>query len=174
MRQQTERVIAEMMGYFQEFVEVPHPVFGNLPVCPFARKARLDNAIMFRVYPFADRDVTSDAGFMEIVTTFAGDDAHEILIVAHPDAEKLSVADMTLFVDALNPKLAPHDLVGFGGHPQDPFNIQGVYTRRSPYPHLSIQSTPYLKQITQSLRNTDYYRNWTHADLEAIGFHHRQ
>ena len=29
-------------------MEIPHPVFGNMPPCPFAQKARLQGQIFFR------------------------------------------------------------------------------------------------------------------------------
>jgi hypothetical protein len=171
--QPTEAVIAEMMAYLQDFVEVPHPVFNNLPVCPFARKARLDNAIQFQVYPFTPHDLGPKSKFMELVTAFTQNDDAEILIMIHPQPTAMSAVEMESFVEALNPQLAPLELLAFGGHPADDFNIQGVYTRRSPYPHLSIQFTPFLNQVTQPLRDTGYYRHWTPADLDAIGFHER-
>ncbi|RZM82798.1 DUF1415 family protein [Leptolyngbya iicbica] len=173
MSQPNEVVIDAMMAYLREFVEVPHPVFGDLPVCPFARKARLDNTIQFQVYPFTQNEVEPDSQFMELVTDFTRDAGSEILIMIHPRPAGMSLAAMESFVEALNLHLLPLELMAFGGHPEDNFNIQGVYTRRSPYPHLSIQSTPFLNQVTQSLRQTGYYQNWTAADLDVIGFHER-
>jgi hypothetical protein len=36
-----------------KFIEQPHEVFGGLPVCPFARAARLKQTIRFEIRPFA-------------------------------------------------------------------------------------------------------------------------
>lgn len=173
MSPRVDGVVAEMMQYLQTFVEVPHPAFGDLPVCPFARKARLDDAILFRVYPFILESLATSSDFMDEMVAFSQDPNHTILIVIHPQKEALSVSAMVDFVTALNRHLAPLDLVGFGGHPQDPFHIQGVHTRRSPYPHLSIQSTPYLQEVTPPLRKTAYYQHWTPEDLAAVGFYER-
>lgn len=170
MSDRDDRVISEMIQYIQEFIEVPHPTFGNLPVCPFARKARLDRAIMFRVYPFAERDLEEDAKLMEMIEIFDRDETSEILLIIHPDRDRLSLSELQQFVEDLTRKLVSFDLVGFGGHPRDRFNIQGVYTRQSPYSHLAIQSTQQLKQVTPKLRNSGYYDNWTPENLDAIGF----
>jgi hypothetical protein len=170
MSDRDNRVISEMIQYMKEFIEVSHPVFGNFPVCPFARKACLDGVIMFRVYQFAERDLETDSKLMDIIKTFNCDEMSEILLVIHPDPKRLSSSEIQQFVEDLNSKLAPFDLVGFGGHPRDRFNIRGVYTRRSPYSHLAIQPKPQLKQVTPTLRNTGYYDNWTPDNLDAIGF----
>ena len=42
-------IVRELSQYIIDFVERPHPKLGNLPVCPFARKARLENRIQFEV-----------------------------------------------------------------------------------------------------------------------------
>ena len=41
-------IVRELTRYIVDFVEQPHPKLGNLPVCPFARKARLENRVQFR------------------------------------------------------------------------------------------------------------------------------
>ncbi len=170
MSDRDDRVISDMLQYMKDFIEVPHPVFGNLPVCPFARKARLDRAIMFRVYRFAERDLEVNSKLMEIIETFNRDEDSEILLVIHPDRDRISLSEFQQFVEDLTRKLVSFDLVGFGGHPRDRFNIQGVYTRQSPYSHLAIQSKQQLKQVTPTLRNSGYYDNWTQDNLDAIGF----
>ena len=42
-------IVRELIQYIVDFVEQPHPKLGNLPVCPFARRARLENRIRFEV-----------------------------------------------------------------------------------------------------------------------------
>ena len=42
-------IVRELTQYIIDFVEQPQPKLGNLPVCPFARKARLENRIRFEV-----------------------------------------------------------------------------------------------------------------------------
>jgi hypothetical protein len=38
-------VVAAVVKWSQEFIEQPHDVFGGLPVCPFAKAARLKDTV---------------------------------------------------------------------------------------------------------------------------------
>jgi hypothetical protein len=60
-------------------------------------------------------------------------------------------------------------LEGFGGHPQDDFQIQGLYTRRGPWPNFQIIKRSLAKKASQSLWSTGYYRNWTPEQLKKNG-----
>jgi hypothetical protein len=54
-------LIDAVVKWSENFIEQPHEIFGGLPVCPFARAARLKETIRFEVRPF-DLDDTLDAG----------------------------------------------------------------------------------------------------------------
>ena len=45
-------VIAAVVKWSESFIEQPHEIFGGLPVCPFARAARLKETIRFEVRSF--------------------------------------------------------------------------------------------------------------------------
>ena len=45
MTQQTPT--QKIQNWINNFVTQPNPVFGNLPPCPFARKAVVDNKVVF-------------------------------------------------------------------------------------------------------------------------------
>ena len=38
----------EVIKWVKEFVEVPHPVFADMPPCPYAKQARLDGKVEFK------------------------------------------------------------------------------------------------------------------------------
>ena len=38
----------EVIKWVKEFVEVPHPVFADMPPCPYAKQARLDGKVEFQ------------------------------------------------------------------------------------------------------------------------------
>jgi hypothetical protein len=46
---------------------------------------------------------------------------------------------MQQFIDRLNEKISIAGLVAFGGHPDEGFNIQGVYTRQELYLNFTVQ-----------------------------------
>jgi hypothetical protein len=49
-------VIAEMMRWSEDFIEQSSPIFGGLPICPFAKAARIKQSIRFEVHCFAEVD----------------------------------------------------------------------------------------------------------------------
>src|SRR5262249_1952598 len=47
-----DEIVAAMERWSEEFIEQPHHIVGDLPVCPFAKAARLKKSIRFEVLPF--------------------------------------------------------------------------------------------------------------------------
>lgn len=164
-------IIREMRHYLQEFLERPHPLFGNLPVCPFVRQARLDNHISYAVYPFsAKTDLQADSSLTKLAWDFGNQDRYKVLWIIHPHKQAMSPSQMRNFVAALNRLLVDTGLIAFGGHPKEKFNIHGVYTRREPYLNLTVQTQQSVKEASEILMKTSYYQNWSAAALQAIGW----
>jgi hypothetical protein len=164
-----------MVEYMKEFLEKPHPVFGGLPVCPFARKARLEDRILYKVDRFwPHTDLNPDSSVIRIISEFCQENRYEVLLVIHPENQVMTRFEMQKFIDCLNEKISAAGLVAFGGHPADDFNIQGVYTRQEPYIHFTVQSKQLLNQASAALMKTDYYNNWTPENLRYIGFPRRE
>jgi hypothetical protein len=55
-------IVDAVVRWSEEFIEQPHEIFGGLPICPFARAARLKQAIRFEVRPFALDDPLEPRG----------------------------------------------------------------------------------------------------------------
>lgn len=160
-------VIQRMVEYMKEFLEKPHQVFRGLPVCPFARKARLDNRILYKVHRFAS---TPDVAEMEMIREFCQEQRYEVLLVMHPEKQALTQLQMQEFLEKLNEKIAAAGLVAFGGHPQQDFQIQGICTRQEPYINFTVQFQQRLKDASDLLlRTTSYYQNWTTDNLRDVG-----
>ena len=45
MHDATQPVIDSILQWMEKFVEVPHPSFGNMPPCPYARQYRVQDKI---------------------------------------------------------------------------------------------------------------------------------
>ena len=45
MHEASQGIIDSITAWMENFVEVPHPTFGNQPPCPYARQFRLKNKI---------------------------------------------------------------------------------------------------------------------------------
>jgi len=168
-------LIDAVVKWSENFIEQPHEIFGGLPVCPFARAARLKETIRFEVRPF-DLDDTLDAGgdLLRLIGEFVEateSDGLETLFVIHPDPTQ-SLSRLEAFVRRLNARLASghlREFQAFEAHPQSHFRVGGLYTRRSPFPSFQVLSRRLLKKGSDSLRGSPYYRQFTPAMLRAVG-----
>src|SRR5262249_44697439 len=125
-------IVRELTQYIIDFVERPQPKLGNLPVCPFARKARLENRIRFEVHELTRRAV------LDLVPLLEAEPELHMVIFIHPNKEGISAGEIRRLVDALNETLPAKNLMVLGPHPEDPLNIDGLYTRREPYPNIQL------------------------------------
>jgi hypothetical protein len=163
-----QTVIEEMLQYMCNTLEQSHSAFGDLPICPFARQTRMNDKVQFFVYPFDFQDISSDSLLIKKINQFSCTPASDVLVVVHPMREALDLVTFDRYLNQLNEYLHPAQLVAFGGHPQDLFNIEGVLTRQDPYINFVVQSISELKQATQQLLKTRYYDRWSEANLKAI------
>ncbi|EAW33856.1 hypothetical protein [Lyngbya sp. PCC 8106] len=167
----SSEIIQRTIEYMTDFLEQPHPIFGGLPVCPFTRKARLSNQILYKVDHFdINSSLNLDSTLIQSIQEFHQNQHDEVLLVLHPDSQALTPEQTQEFINCLNPIISSWGLVAFGGHPDESFNIQGVYTRRLPYINLTIQAQCLLTQASETLLKTKYYQNWTPENLKNVGF----
>jgi hypothetical protein len=146
-----ELILKEMKDHLINFVEKPHPAFANLPPCPFAKKARLQNKIKFIVFDFTN-GLTE-----ELNKLIQPDPNYDIIWLINPN-KAMPIEVLYKLIDDIN-ALHP-TLEAFGGHPKDPFEIAGVKTRQEPYPNLLFQSKETLEKARWKLRHTKYYDNF--------------
>lgn len=169
MASRDSAVIDSMVAYLADVIEKPHPAFGGMPICPFSRQARLANQILYCIYPFSCADLTTKTPLLQIIDDFQQSPQYEILLVIHPDYSGLSLDATHQFMQQLNQAIAAQNLIAFDGHPQDDFNIQGVYTRKAPFIHLTVQHLSKVKAASDQLHHTPYYKSWTAEQLSYVG-----
>ena len=124
------RIVEGIVKWSEEFIEQPHEIFGGLPVCPFARAARLKQTIRFEVRHFDLDDTLEPHGdIMTLVREFADQDAtaghFETLFVVHPDSRQ-GLPALLAFVARLNVRMSESGLSefqAFEAHPQSDFRV---------------------------------------------------
>jgi hypothetical protein len=131
-------------------------------VCPFARKARLENRIRFEV-----RALTRSAIF-GLVPLFEAEPELHMVICIHPESDGISAPEVRRIVDALNETLPDVNLMALGAHPEDSFNIDGLYTRREPYPNIQLLRLDVGERAHQSIKDTGYYDRWTEDNMRDV------
>jgi hypothetical protein len=172
-------VIDAVVKWSEGLIEQPHDTFGGLPVCPFARAARLRQTIRFEVRRFAFDDPLEPTGdIVMLIREFAEEASAgrlETLFVIHPDPRQ-DLSELLGFVARLNARMAEGQLKGlqaFEAHPESQFRVGSLYTRRSPYPSFQVLSRALLKKSSDSLRDSPYYSRFSPEMLRAVGMPRR-
>jgi hypothetical protein len=171
-------ITAEMLPWSERFVEQPDPIFGGLPICPFAKAVRLKRSIRFEVLRFAATDpFEPDGQVMILIQEFLGDGRLETLFVIHPQTSRIDARALETWVERLNARLVgsavTRDLQVFEAHPDSEFCIGGIYTRRSPYPSFQVLHRSLLKDASDSLLGSSYNDRFTLEMLDAVGMPRR-
>jgi hypothetical protein len=168
-------VIDAVVKWSEDFIEQPHEIFGGLPVCPFARAARIKQTIRFEVRPFAfDDPLEPNGDILTLVREFveeASGGRLDTLFVIHPDPGQ-ALSDLLAFVARLNSNMADgelHAFQAFEAHPESQFRVGNLYTRRSPYPSFQVLSRALLKKGSDSLLDSPYYSRFSPEMLRAVG-----
>src|SRR5262245_66358577 len=92
-------VVAAIERWSAEFTEPPHHIVGDLPVCPFARAARLKKSIRFEVLPFdADDPLERDGAILTLVRELPQRRELETLFVIHPEPARIGAQPLEAFV----------------------------------------------------------------------------
>jgi hypothetical protein len=170
----TQPISAAVLAWSETVIEQPHPVFGGLPICPFARAARLRETIRFHVMPFNLGDPLESAGHLiALIDHFAAEERWDTLFVIHPDPQAFEASALEQFVERLGRRLSTiqhlADLRVFEAHPRSNFCVGGVFTRRSPYPSFQVLSHGRLKEGSDTLLESRYYDRFTPEMFRAVG-----
>ncbi|MEG3891296.1 hypothetical protein QT973_12830 [Microcoleus sp. Z1_A1] len=169
MNESDTEIIESTLRWMTEFVELPHPVFSDLPICPFTKKARLANQILFKIERFSARtEFDRDSAIMKSIYEFYNSE-FEIMVVINPEKTAITAPETKELIDKLNNQISELGLLAFHIHPEEDFNIDGLHTRRMPYPGFTVQVNSKLKPASDSLEKTEYYKNWTAEQLKNFG-----
>jgi hypothetical protein len=154
-----ERYMDLILQWSENFVEVKNRNFGNLPVCPFARKERLKRKILF-----VKTDITN-LSTVESIAKFNNFNRFST-IIAYDEKPKNSVEEAKLFEDEFNE--ANDNLWLVYIHPKDPFNVRGTKTRRAPCPLVIITTREAVEKGEQWLWSTRYFDKWSKKNLDDL------
>ena len=102
----------DILDWSKNFIEKPNEYLGNVPVCPYAAKARQDNALkileVHKNYNLIDKIVEG--------TELIKDPKTDIVIVACTDIE-ITVEELNILIDGYNVVFVPKDIYLMASHP---------------------------------------------------------
>ena len=151
--------------YLEQVVEKPDPAFAGFAPCPFARRERISNGIMWhvqRIKPFE-----ADEETLQILTTFLDQNEKKSLILLDCFS-KIGYKDIEAFGRHFKRFVKELGLSALVFHPDHPYSIGGVKTRCSPYPMINLGLDKDFNKGYNVLRKTDYYSKWSLSELSKI------
>lgn len=142
---QGNQMTKEIEDWINETLSKPNEIFGNLPPCPYARKAWKDNKVK----------VTHDkAVLMEDYAKLKSGEIDLIMIIQQ-DAK---IDELYKLKDHLESNLGK-DFVILEDHPELKEEVGGMNLNFGK-PVLFVQNRDKLTEARKFLENTDYYKNF--------------
>jgi hypothetical protein len=160
-----EEIVKIMTEWQMRVVEKPNPAFSGMPVCPFAKKARVDKKIRWEVVRF---EVNEPLDRITALLSSFDPKVHDTMIIVNP--EKSFGEDE--FCEWLETKLRPlaqdMGLDMFGGHPDETWEIAG-FKVGWPYPSLIAGTLEHFGSTSVKLMKSRYYDKFSQANLDYLG-----
>ncbi len=166
MGQENEVVIEVVKNWVKDFVSTSHPSFGNLPPCPFARKAITQQQTQWLVNSTADNSET-----LKLISQgmhSVENNQYEISVIIHTQVETWSVAELDAFVASWRLNHQNQDLYLMRDHPMDPEIINNIKMNQGEYLIFFIQRKSRLQAARDELKKMGYYDHWNTHEIQSV------
>ncbi len=149
--------IEQIEQYIIEHLETKNPIFSNMPVCPFARKERLENKIVYRAVHIGPAGPSDD--LIAAIRVFDAEPNKSTMIIYDPN-QRCSLSSAYEFALQIGSSLADINILAIPLHPEDPFSVRGFRTRQTPFMMMLIQRKSLVHNAKRKLLGTAYYSKW--------------
>ena len=152
----------DILTWSEKYLEPKNEHLGNVPVCPYARMARLQKTYrILECHNFAE--------FQDIIiegANLAKDPDIQIVIVGCDDIG-YEPEELDSVIDVLNRVMVPNDIYLMGSHPWDDEEDEPVefletddWEPENSFMMVLIQKYDELEKASDNLRKTGYYDHW--------------
>ncbi len=157
----------KIKNWINKFITKPNPVFGDLPPCPFALKAIMDDKVEFVELPG-----TADwRTLYQMICNFDFNDKDVLCMIAEPD--HFTAEETVGIARELNERFMPRDVVILEDHPDIAEKVKHVTLNNGEYTLFLAQGLSKLNRHAKMLESGPYYKNWSKSYLESVkGFRH--
>jgi len=139
----------------------PNPIFNNMPACPYAKKALMDNKVEVNIfdswvdaYSFL---VTKEWNFPEV----------EVVIISFP-SKGITPDMLSLTLDKLTDSWKHDHLVILEDHPDEVEEVKEFNLNFKESALLLIQPRSKLNEARAYLETQGYYKNWTKDYKDSV------
>ena len=160
-----EQIQIDINHWIETFLELANPALGGWAPCPFARRARLDNAYEVRL---------GDNVLFDLIDIGRDGIGNRDVVILAYDPTEYAGADFELAVQtACQAYLLPQDLIALVDHPDLPELVNGVSMNQGTYALILIQRLSDLNQKAAAMGRKGFYDSWPKEYLQEL-FQHRQ
>ena len=155
--------------WISDFVSKPNPIFGNLPPCPFAQKAVVEDKVEFLEL----NSVACYNTLYQHIWDFDFEQKDVLCMIAQPD--QFTAKETVQLANELNEFFMSKDVVILEDHPEIDEDVRDVKLNNGHYTLFLAQSLSKLNKFSKMLESSPYYRNWSKTYLESVkGFRDRK
>lgn len=152
-----------LTNWMKTFVEKPHPYLGDMPPCPYARKARLDNKVAMEWISNQEEDSV----IFKRIEQQSFDNLDVLILIM--DRRRWSWQGAFNLRQELNRVFAKQDKVVLEDHPDYKEKIGNINMSNGKYCLLFVQKKSKLNKFSKLLsKTTDYYNNWSKKELDDV------
>ena len=147
--------------WIENFLSVNNPTFNNLPPCPFAKQAMLDNKIHCVEIKPIDHLSMHDYFTAELENfSYHWPKGKEVVIIAC-DPKYISSTELSLAVELANNKfLHKRGYIALEDHPDELEQVNDVVLNNGIYAIAFLQDKQKLNTARRALHKQNYYINW--------------
>lgn len=148
-------------NWIQNFLSIPHATFNNLPPCPFAKQALLDNKVhCVQIKPYEHISM-HDYFIAELENfTYHWPKGKEVIVLGC-EPHFISAVELSLATETANNKfLYSRGYVALEDHPDEKEQVQDVVLNNGLYAIIFLQQKQKLNTARSSLQKQNYYKNW--------------
>ena len=155
-------ITEDILEWSEKYLEPKNKYLGDVPVCPYARTARLKKT--YRILECKNFNAFQDAIIEG--AKLAKDPDIQIVIVGCDDID-YEPEELASVIDILNRVMVPNDIYLMCSHPYDEEEEEEVefldtedWEPNNSFMMVLIQKFDELEKDSDNLRKTGYYDNW--------------
>ena len=168
-QQKNQTPTQQIKNWIAEFVTKPNPIFGNLPPCPFAQKALIEDKV-----EFLELDGVADYNTIyQHIFQFDFDAKDVLIMIAQPD--HFTGDETEQIARDLNSYFMRSDVVVLEDHPDVDESVEDVKLNNGKYILFLAQSLSKLNHFSKLLESGPYYNKWSSDYLQSVkGFREKK
>jgi hypothetical protein len=149
-----DEILLTVKNYMINFLEKSHTIFSNMPVCPFAKKARTKETINYQFVFLKQMD-----SYLNLIIEFKYkfDESEGLFLLAEDIISNKEIESVT---DILT-EMFGDELQLFAFHPDSQFEMNGLHTRRMLTPGIIVQRNSDVEVKELALKKSKYYDKLT-------------